>query len=56
LSQRLGAFGGPVAAGFIVDNRGWRGMWRWTTTFLAVNLVLFASSSRKPNLSQTGLA
>jgi MFS family permease len=22
LSQRLGAFGGPVAAGFIVDNRG----------------------------------
>lgn len=27
LAQSLGAFGGPVAAGFIVANQGWRWMW-----------------------------
>ncbi|BCS23599.1 uncharacterized protein APUU_40043S [Aspergillus puulaauensis] len=40
LAQSLGAFGGPVAAGFIVANQGWRWMWWWTAIFLAVNLVL----------------
>lgn len=40
LAQSLGAFGGPVAAGFIVVNQGWRWMWWWTAIFLAVNLVL----------------
>lgn len=40
LSQSLGAFGGPVAAGFIVANQGWRWMWWWTAIFLGVNLVL----------------
>lgn len=40
LAQSLGAFGGPVAAGFIVANMGWRWMWWWTAIFLGVNLVL----------------
>lgn len=38
--QSIGAFGGPVAAGFIVESQGWRWMWWWTAIFLGVNLVL----------------
>lgn len=40
LMQSIGAFGGPVAAGFIVADQGWRWMWWWTAIFLGVNLVL----------------
>lgn len=40
LVQSTGAFGGPAAAGFIIDSMGWRWMWWWTAIFLGVNLVL----------------
>lgn len=40
MMQSLGAFGGPVAAGFIVADQGWRWMWWWTAIFLGVNFVL----------------
>ncbi|OJI99560.1 hypothetical protein ASPVEDRAFT_50977 [Aspergillus versicolor CBS 583.65] len=40
LMQSVGSFGGPVAAGFIVDSQGWRWMWWWTTIFLGLNFVL----------------
>lgn len=38
--QSIGAFGGPIAAGFIVESQGWRWIWWWTAIFLGVNLVL----------------
>ena len=38
--QSIGAFGGPVAAGFIIEGQGWRWMWWWTAIFLGVNLIL----------------
>lgn len=40
LVQCTGAFGGPAAAGFIIDSMGWRWMWWWTAIFLGANLVL----------------
>lgn len=53
--QSIGAFGGPLAAGFIVDSQGWRWMWWWTAIFLGVNLVLvllfFEETKYIPTLS-----
>jgi len=40
LMQSIGAFGGPAAAGFIIDSQGWRWMWWWSAIFLGVNCVL----------------
>lgn len=36
----VGATLGPVAAGFIVQNQGWRWMWYYCIIFLSINLVL----------------
>ncbi|EFY91864.1 hypothetical protein MAC_02149 [Metarhizium acridum CQMa 102] len=40
LFTSVGAFLGPVAAGYIVDSQGWRWMWWWCVIFFGVNLVL----------------
>ncbi|KAF2153876.1 major facilitator superfamily transporter [Myriangium duriaei CBS 260.36] len=39
LMQGVGAYLGPVAAGYIVEAQGWRWMWWWCAIFLAVSLV-----------------
>ena len=36
----VGATLGPVAAGFIVQNQGWRWVWWYCTIFLTMNLLL----------------
>jgi MFS family permease len=40
LSTSIGAFLGPVAAGYIVDSQGWRWMWWWCVILFGVNLML----------------
>ncbi|EFY97710.1 Major facilitator superfamily transporter [Metarhizium robertsii ARSEF 23] len=40
LFTSVGAFLGPVAAGYIVDSQGWRWMWWWCVIFFGVNLLL----------------
>ncbi|KHN95286.1 Major facilitator superfamily domain, general substrate transporter [Metarhizium album ARSEF 1941] len=35
-----GAFLGPVAAGYVVQNQGWRWMWWWCTILLGTGLVV----------------
>lgn len=37
--QSLGAFLGPVPAGYCVSSMGWRWIWWWCVIFLAVTLV-----------------
>ncbi|EXJ90707.1 hypothetical protein A1O1_03811 [Capronia coronata CBS 617.96] len=40
LVTSIGAFLGPVAAGYVVDSQGWRWMFWWCVIFFAVTLVL----------------
>jgi MFS family permease len=40
LFTSIGAFLGPVAAGYVVDSQGWRWMWWWCVILFAVNLLL----------------
>ncbi|KAF7535163.1 hypothetical protein G7054_g5603 [Neopestalotiopsis clavispora] len=40
LCQSTGAFLGPVAAGYVVVNQGWRWQWWWCAIFLGLSLVL----------------
>lgn len=35
-----GAYLGPVAAGYIVNNQGWRWIWWWCVILFSVNMVL----------------
>ncbi|KAH8878810.1 MFS general substrate transporter [Thozetella sp. PMI_491] len=42
LSQSMGAFLGPVAAGYVTVSQGWRWQWWWCTIFLGLSLVLAA--------------
>lgn len=39
-AQGTGAYLGPVAAGYIVQNQRWRWMWIWCSIFIGVTLVL----------------
>lgn len=39
LMQSIGAFLGPVAAGYVVVSQGWRWQWWWCAIFLGVSLV-----------------
>ncbi|RMZ78268.1 hypothetical protein DV737_g3983, partial [Chaetothyriales sp. CBS 132003] len=39
LFTATGAFLGPVAAGYIVVDQGWRWIWWWCVIFLGVNLI-----------------
>lgn len=39
LMQSVGAFLGPVAAGYVVVSQGWRWQWWWCAIFLGVSLV-----------------
>ena len=36
----VGAYLGPVASGYVVDNQGWRWMWWWCSILFGINLVL----------------
>ncbi|EFY94778.1 MFS transporter [Metarhizium robertsii] len=40
VTQGVGAYLGPVAAGYIVQSQGWRWMWWWCVIFIASTLVL----------------
>lgn len=40
LATFTGAYLGPVASGYIVENQGWRWMWWWCVILFVVNLVL----------------
>lgn len=40
LFQAVGAYLGPVAAGYVVVSQGWRWEWWWCAIFLGVSLVL----------------
>lgn len=40
LSTFIGAYLGPVAAGYVVNSQGWRWIWWWCVILLGVNLVL----------------
>ena len=40
LMQNMGAYLGPVAAGYIVVDEGWRWMWWWSAIILAINFVM----------------
>src|SRR5699024_4487908 len=40
LATFTGAYLGPVASGYIVENQGWRWMWWWCVILFGVNLVL----------------
>lgn len=37
--QTLGTTGGPIAAGYIATDEGWRWIWWWISIFLGVQLV-----------------
>lgn len=39
-SQCIGAYIGPVIAGYIVVDQGWRWQWWWCAIFLGINLVM----------------
>ncbi|ETS79680.1 hypothetical protein PFICI_09533 [Pestalotiopsis fici W106-1] len=40
LFQSIGAFLGPVAAGYVVVGQGWRWQWWWCAIFLGMSLLL----------------
>ncbi|OAQ63957.1 MFS general substrate transporter [Purpureocillium lilacinum] len=50
----VGAFLGPVASGYIVDNQGWRWIWWWCVILFGVGLIftvlLFEESKYTPVL------
>lgn len=39
----IGAYLGPVAAGYVVEGQGWRWIWWWCVILFGVQLVLIAS-------------
>ena len=39
LFTTIGAFLGPVAAGYAVQSQGWRWIWWWCTIFIGINVV-----------------
>ena len=55
LFTAIGAFLGPVAAGYVVQSQGWRWIWWWCVIFLGINLVavlfFFEESKYVPLLS-----
>ena len=55
LFSSIGAFLGPVAAGYVVQSQGWRWIWWWCVIFLGINLVavvfFFEESKYVPLLS-----
>lgn len=38
--QNVGSYIGPVVAGYIAVNEGWRWIWWWSAIFLAINFIL----------------
>ncbi len=40
LATFTGAYLGPVASGYVVENQGWRWVWWWCTIFFGINVLL----------------
>lgn len=55
LFTSIGAFLGPVAAGYVVQSQGWRWIWWWCVIFLGINVIavvfFFEESKYVPLLS-----